>query len=112
MKTKPQSETKYVSPDGIVEVIATSNDARYPRHDAKMVIMKLNPKPHTRCRQQWGGVTFMFSHADLRAVLEATKSVDSSFDFQLSKAAKPKPEERREYWKQRNLERVRKNACR
>jgi hypothetical protein len=98
--------THYKSPDQIIEVITTNDDARYPRHSAKMAIIKMKPKANSRCRHQWGALTVMFTFDEVRALLEAIKSCDSSFDFSIAKKFKNKPESRKQAWQQRNQQRV------
>jgi hypothetical protein len=98
--------THYKSNDQIVEIISTNDDARYPRHAAKMAILKMCPKPHSRCRQQWGGVSIMLTFEEIRALLEAVKACDPEFNYFLPEKFQNKPESRKQAWKQCNQQRV------
>jgi hypothetical protein len=111
-KNKTMTTTHYTSKDNLIQVITTNDDARYPRHAAQMTIIKLSPKAHSRCRHQWGGVTVMFTHDEVRALLEAIKLCEPGFEFSISKEFRNKPETRKQIWQQRNTERTarRRNA--
>ena len=99
------TKTHYKSKDQIIEIVTTTDDNRYPRHDAPMAVVKLRPRDHTRCRSQWGGVTVMFTYAELRALAEAIAACDPSFTFTMAKSARNKPEPRRLWWKRWNVNR-------
>jgi hypothetical protein len=105
---KHMTTTHYQSNDEIVKVLITTDDHRYPRHDAPMAILKLQPQPqpHSRCREQWGAITAMLNHADLRGILEAFAKCDKGFHYTLSKTAQPKPASRKQAWDARNRKRV------
>jgi hypothetical protein len=96
----------YTSADQIIEIVTTNDDARYPRHAAKMTVVKMTPKPNSRCRHQWGGISVMFTHAEIRALLQAMKSCDPTFKFFISEKHKNKPESRKQEWHERNCRRI------
>lgn len=100
------TQTHYQSPDQIVTVLVTTDDNRHPRHDLPMVVMKLKPQPHSRCRQQWGGITLMPTHDEIRGLLEAIRICEPRFQFHLPDKFKNKPESRKRAWQQRNGQRV------
>lgn len=98
--------THYQSNDKIVTVHITTDDDRYPRHDAPMVVIKLHPQDHSRCRQQWGGITLMPTHDEIRGLLEAIQKCEPGFTFFLPTKFKNKPEKRKQAWQERNYRRV------
>ena len=100
------TSTHYRSPDQIIEIVTTNDDRRYPRHKAKMAMIKMRPQAHSRCRQQWGGVTLMLTFHEVRAILEAIKTCDPGFNFTISKAAINKPEYRKKKFQDWNRQRV------
>jgi hypothetical protein len=106
-KAKPMTKTHFTSKDQIVEVLITTDDNRYPRHAAPMTVVKLRPRPHSRCREQWGGITLMLTFPELRAIAQAIKLCDPKFDFTMSKTAVAKPEWLKKRWQKRNYRRVR-----
>ena len=96
----------FQSVDKIVEVLVTTDDDRYPRHGAPMVVIKMKPTANTRCRHQWGGVTIMFTHDEIRALLEAIKSCEPTFEFFLPSKFKNKPESRKQAFQKWNHRRI------
>lgn len=98
--------THYQSPDKIVEVIATTDDARFPRHNAPMAILKMRPQPHSRCRTQWDGITLMPTHDEIRDLLEAIQKCEPEFTFIFPSKFKNKPEKRKQAWRERSHQRV------
>jgi hypothetical protein len=105
-KTPMKPHYHYQSKDRIVEVIASTNDARHPRHPQPMALVKMRPQAHTRCREQGGGVTLMLTFEELRAIAEAFKACDPSFEIKMSKRAKNKPEWRKRWWQEQNRKRI------
>jgi hypothetical protein len=100
------TKTHYQSRDKIIEIITTTDDARFPRHPAPMAVMRIRPQPHTRAREESGMVTLMIRFGELRALAEAVALCDESFTFSMSKTAQDKPEERRERWLNYNKKRT------
>jgi hypothetical protein len=98
--------THYQSSDQIVTVAITTDDNRYPRHDAPMVLVRLHPQNHSRCRWQWGGVTLMPTHDEIRGLLEAIQRCEPEFTFFLPAKFKNKPEHRKRAWQKWNRQRV------
>ncbi len=98
--------THYQSNDEIVTVHITTDDQRFPRHDAPMVVLKLKPKSHSRCRHQWGGITLMPTHDEIRGLLEAIQKCEPGFTFLLPAKFKNKPEKRKQAWQERNHWRI------
>jgi hypothetical protein len=99
--------THYKSRDRIIEVVTSTDDARFPRHKAPMTIIKMRPQPYSRCRYQWGGITLMLTFDELRAIAQAIKSCDPDFEFNMSARSKNKPEERKRFYQINNVTRVR-----
>jgi len=100
------TKTHHKSNDGLVEIITTTDDDRFPRHDAPMAVMKIRPQPHTRVREQWGCVTLMVKYSELRALAEAVALCDKNFTFSMTKSAQNKPQSRERWWLNRNKQRV------
>lgn len=96
----------FQSTDKIVEVLVTTDDERFPRHSAPMVVIKMKPTPNTRCRHQWEGITLMPTHNEIRALLEAIKSCEPTFEFFLPPKFKNKPESRKQAFQKWNHRRI------
>jgi hypothetical protein len=106
---KPKEDMTTVhlkSADKIVEVLVTTDDNRYPRHDAPMVVIKMKPMANTRCRQQWGGITLMPTHDEIRALLKAIQQCEPEFTFSLPSKFKNKPESRKRAFQKWNYRRL------
>jgi hypothetical protein len=93
------------SPDRIVQILITDDDHRYPRHGAPMAVVKLQPRDHTRCRRQWGGITIMFTHEEIRGLLEAIQKCDAKFRFSIPKL-RNKPKSQVDVWSCHHRERI------
>jgi hypothetical protein len=105
-KKTTMTKTHYQSSDKIIEIITTTDDARFPRHQAPMAVMKIRPQPHTRAREESGIVTLMIRFSELRALAEAVALCDPNFSFSMSKTAEDKPEWRRQWWHKHNQARI------
>jgi hypothetical protein len=96
----------YQSPDRLVSIaLKIASAKRYPQHDYPICVLRLIPQKATRVQSlddHEGGVEYLAPFDEIKKWLEVISLADEKFSFTLSKTAKPKPPERKEYWRQKN----------
>jgi hypothetical protein len=98
------SQTLYVCPDGVVEVIRKSTGLRrYPPSDYPCLLFVLRPKNGTRVRLLPGGnIEYMPSFDELKSLLVG---LDPSFEARLPANFHNKPRSRQQKFKRWNKDR-------
>lgn len=104
-ETNQNKESVYKAPDGIVEIITTSNDSRFPRHEYQTAIILLRPEENSRCRSKHDCVELMPTFSEVQGLLTALSKCDPGFKFEISQSS-AKPEARKVRWQKWNYARI------
>jgi hypothetical protein len=101
----------FLSPDRQVEIAVVSEGGlkRWPPHDGRVAVMRLQPQPNTRIRSlDDGRLEVVFRHSEVLGLLFALNASERhGFVYELPKKVMHKSAETRRYWEKINEARIR-----
>ena len=111
----PHRQITFLSPDGQIEIAVVSEGGlkRWPPHDGKVAVMRVQARPHTRVRRLNDGRTeIVFRHAEVMGLLYALNACEQrGFVYEMPRKTTHKSERCRRYWEAKNAERVHRQRC-